>query len=450
MRAYAGENVRRGALMRRHLEFIGEMSPFLEIGANAGHTSYMLANEFGADGFALDISADALRYGIAIQDEWGMARAPVRIAGDAVHLPFADGSLRFVLAFQMLSQFMDIESVFVEVKRVLAPGGVFLFSEEPLKRMLTLSIYRAPYYDTMKPWERRLYDWGLLGYVIRDVVGAHQEESFGIRQNHSMVLRQWHALITKHFVEHKYEILVRETGWGERVVRRAAIALDRHRSEWLAARLLGGTLAAVCRKAGGAREIPQASPDRFETYLRCPDCRAPLRRDAADTLACTGCAYTAANEGGVYNLLPSATRSELYPGDREDIIDMSIAGHEAKLREGWYELEGVFGNRYRWIGERAVALLRPAGSGPQKVRIRGFAHEAAFAQKKPVTLEVRVNAERAGLWTLDRSGLFVLEAPLAPGSEYRIEVLAGPVWQAAGDDRRFTVNLSMLRLLPAE
>ena len=63
----------------------------------------------------------------------------------------------------MLSQFLDIESVFVEVQRVLAPGGVFLFAEESLKRLLTLRLYRCPYYDTMKPWERKLYDWGLLG-----------------------------------------------------------------------------------------------------------------------------------------------------------------------------------------------------------------------------------------------------------------------------------------------
>ena len=45
------------------------------------------------------------------------------MAGDAAHLPFADGSLRLVMAFQMLSQFQDMERVFVEAKRVLAPGG---------------------------------------------------------------------------------------------------------------------------------------------------------------------------------------------------------------------------------------------------------------------------------------------------------------------------------------
>jgi malonyl-CoA O-methyltransferase len=149
---YAEQNRNRGAVIRNHLDFIGEMSPFLEIGSNVGHTSYMLANEFGASGFALDISADSLRYGMTLQDVWGLSRAPIRVAGDAANLPFADGSLRLVMAFQMLSQFMNMETVFLEAKRVLAPGGIFLFAEEPLKRMLTLRLYRCPYYDTMKPW----------------------------------------------------------------------------------------------------------------------------------------------------------------------------------------------------------------------------------------------------------------------------------------------------------
>src|SRR5260370_28163346 len=175
------------------------MTPFLEIGSNVGHSSYMLANEFGASGFALDISADSLRYGVALQDRWRLSRAPIRVAGDAVNLPFADGSLRFVMAFQMLSQFMNMESVFLEVKRVLAPGGTFLFSEEPLNRSLTMRLYRCPYYDTMKPGKRKLSDLGLLGYLVRDVIVAHQKESFAIRQNHTMGLSDWRRLIQQHF-----------------------------------------------------------------------------------------------------------------------------------------------------------------------------------------------------------------------------------------------------------
>jgi ubiquinone/menaquinone biosynthesis C-methylase UbiE len=440
---YAMENIARGALIRNHLPFIGPLSPFLEIGSNAGHTSYMLANDFGADGFALDISADSLRYGIELQDRWGYRRAPVRVAGDALNLPFADGSLRFVMAFQMLSQFMNIESVFLEVKRVLAPGGVFLFAEEPLRRMLTLRLYRCPYYDTMKPWERKLADWGLLGYLVRDVIGAHQEESFGIRQNHSMGLHDWHALVEKHFVAHEYEILVPERGWAERAMKRAAVRLDPHRSEWRAARLLGGTLAAVCRMMGASRP---RNPDRFEALLRCPDCRLPIIREDDEALRCSSCGYAAPLEGGVYNLLHSTDKAELYPGDRGDIIDFSLPGHERRLIGDWYDVEGVFGNKWRWMSAHAEARLTRVKPGPQRLRVRGSTVEGHV----PVHITLNVNGVEIGRWTQDRPGLFVMESDVPEAPEYHVTIHAGPVWGAPGDSRDLTVSLSMIRLVPRD
>ncbi len=454
LRIYAEENERRRGIIRRHREFIGAMTPFLEIGANAGHSSYMLANEFGASGFALDLSADSLRHGRALMDAWELERAPVRLAGDAANLPFADASLRFVCAFQMLSQFMDIESVFREVTRVLQPGGVFLFAEEPLLRKLSLRLYRCSYYDAMRPWERRLYDWGLLGYLVRDVIGARQEENFGIRQNHSMDLKQWHTLVQKHFTASEFDVFVPERGWGERAMKRLAIALDPHGSEWHAARLLGGTLAGVCRKAGEPPE-PGVS-GRFEALLRCPDCHSGMARNPEanssktsgddDILACIQCAYRAPNEEQVYNLLPSAERRELYPGQREDIIDFSIPGHERQLVEGWYDLEGVFGNKFRWIGARASARLRRVKPGPQRLRIRGHASPQAI----PVEVRATVNGVRAGAWKLDRPGLFVLEAGVECQDQYLVEIEAAPVWSVPSDDRTFTVNLSMIRLVNPE
>jgi len=441
---YAEENVRRGAVIRNHLRFIGEMTPFLEIGSNVGHTSYMLANEFGASGFALDLSADSLRYGVTLKDRWRLSHAPIRVAGDAVNLPFADGSLRFVMAFQMLSQFMNMESVFLEVKRVLAPGGTFLFAEEPLKRRLSLRLYRCPYYNTMKPWERKLYDWGLLGYLVRDVIGAHQEESFGIRQNHTMGLSDWRRLIQKHFVDAEYEMFVPERGWGERAVKRTAMRLDPYRSEWRAAHLLGGTLAAVCRKGGEATRVAFDESD-FQAQLRCPDCHACLTRDSVDTLHCVRCGYQAANEGGVYNLLPSGDRAELYPGDRPDVIDFCLPSHVEQLIGDWYELEGVFGNKYRWIGEHAAARLVRVKPGRQRLRIRGHASEG-----HPVQLSASANGRKVGDWKLDRPGLFLVEADLPDSEEYKIDIQAGPAWTVPTDDRIFTVNISMIRLVPPE
>ncbi len=442
--AYAEENARRGPVIRKHLDFIGPLSPFLEICANAGHSSYMLANDFGADGFALDISADALRHGAVLMDRWGLARAPVRIAADAVNLPFRDGALRVVLLFQSASQFMNLESLFAEVNRVLAPGGVFLFAEEPVRRLLSLRLYRTPYYALMRPWERKLYDWGLLGYIARDVVGADQEESFGIRQNHGLYLSDWRRLIARHFADQRYEIFVPEHGWGERVVKNLAVRLDPLGSVWRAARLLGGTLAAVCRKEGTAMD--QAAFRNFETLLRCPDCHKDLIHEPSRGLCCITCGYDAPDEGGVYNLLPSAERAKLYPGDRQDVIDFCLPNHERKLLEGWYELEGVFGAKYRWMGARASARLAPERLGPQRLRIRGHVHENSLAQGKPVKKSDSANGAEVGRAVFERAGTFIFEADLPPAGEYKIEIAASPTWKAPPDARLFSVSVGMIRL----
>jgi ubiquinone/menaquinone biosynthesis C-methylase UbiE len=446
---YAEENERRRGLMLKHADFIGPISPFLEIGANAGHTSYMLANEFGANGFALDLSADALRYGTVLKERWGLARTPIRIAGDATRLPFRDGCFRFVAAFQFLSQFTDIEYIFGEVKRVLAPGGIFFFAEEPMKRMLSLRLYRCPYYESMKVWERKLYDWGLLGYLVRDHIGSGQEESFGIQQNQRFTVADWHTLLSKHFAIFRSEVFVPERGWGERVVKKLAIRLDPYHSAWRAARLLGGTLAAICRKHGQAGNVPDFSARPFEDFLRCPDCQGALRRDPDETLSCA-CGFRAMCQDGVYTLLPSAEREELYPASRQDILDFSQPGHEQQLLEGWGALEGVYGNKYRWIGRSASARLIRCKNGPQRLRVRGHASEHSFSFGESVKIKITANGKPIGQWGLERPGLFVLEADLPDAPEYLVQIEATPVWQAPPDVRSVSVNLSLLRLIDKE
>jgi SAM-dependent methyltransferase len=448
LRVYGEENQRRGGILAKHLDFVGPLTPFLEVGANAGHTSYLLCNEFGAAGYALDISADSLRHGIALQQAWGYDRAPIRIGGDALNLPFRDNSLRFVMTHQTLSQFQDIEKVFLEVKRVLAPGGVFFFSEEPLLRKLSLRLYRCPYVDTMKPWERKLHEWGLLGYLVKDVIGAHQEESFGIRQNHTMELRDWDALVRKHFADHRYEMFVPRRGWGEQAGYKLAKFIDRNGSDWVPARLMGGTLAAFCRKEGSSNTSYDAAT--FETALQCPDCRGALSRDAARdgdaTLRCA-CGYSAPDEGGVYNLIRSDERRELYPGDRADLIDFSIPGHESKLGEGWHALEGIYGNKYRWMGSHAGVTLKRVHERANTIRLRGFAQAEWFEHGAAPTIELKVNGQTISKQQLERNGMIVIEAPVPSAAEYQLEILAGPTWRAPGDQRDLTWMVSLIRLI---
>jgi SAM-dependent methyltransferase len=433
---YAQDNERRGGILRKHLDFIGPLTPFLEIGANAGHSSYLLANDFDANGFALDISADALRHGMYLMDAWNLSRSPVRIAGDAVRLPFQDGSLRFVMACQMLSQFLDLDAVFREVARVLQPGGIFFFTEEPIRRLATLRLFRAPYEEQMKGWEKTLHRAGLLGYLVRDVIGAQQEEGFGIRQNHTLYLKDWHALVFRHFSDARFEIFPPRRGWGEGIVHSLLAG-----NTWRAARLLGGTLSGICKKAGSAAP-PVWGP--FEPLLRCPDCGASLHRQPDEALTCSACPYRAPFEGGVFNLLPSEDKKELYPGRRSDILDFSEPGHESQLDAGFHELEGVFGNKYRWVTGRPRFHLVRVGEGPAKLRLRGHAPEGHRFR-----IELRVNGELLHRHALDRNGLFVLEDPLPDAPRYDIELLITPSWQAPNDDRELTLTLSLARLIPA-
>jgi hypothetical protein len=116
-----------------------------------------------------------------------------------------------------------------------------------------------------------------------------------------------------------------------------------------------------------------------------------------------------------------------------------------RLLEGWYDLEGVFGNKYRWIGEHAAARLVRVRPGPQRLRIRGHATEG-----HSVELAASANGHEVGRWKLDRPGLFIVEADLPESPEYRIEINAGPSWGVPTDDRVFTVNLSKIRLVPRE
>ncbi len=446
---YTIENTRRARGLREQLGFMGQLSPFLEIGANAGHSSYMLANEFGADGFALDLSADALRQGVALMDRWHLARAPVRIAGDAANLPFADGSLRMVCAFQMLGQVLDVERVFEEVHRVLQPGGVFFFAEEPVRRALTLGLWHCPYYGTMKWWERRLYDAGVLEFLVRGEVGAAQDLDFGIRLSRRFRLSDWDALVSRHFAEKHYAVYPRCHGPVERLIRRLCVLRRRASPQFPAVRLLGGTLTACSKKPG---EPPAAEEMPFEEWfpraLVCPDCRGAFQL-RNETLRCASCGYEARNVGGVYTLLPSGELGQLYPGPRPDVIDFRNSGHETQLGEGWYDLEGIPENRYRWMGPRAMAKLTRVDDAPQDLRMRGFVDEKCFRAGTPV-VEARVNGVCLHKWRLARPGTFVVQCDVPPASEYEVELSATPEWRNPPDQRVLTVSFSMLRLVGRE
>jgi hypothetical protein len=84
------------------------------------------------------------------------------------------------------------------------------------------------------------------------------------------------------------------------------------------------------------------------------------------------------------------------------------------------------------------------------LRIRGHAHERSLTLGKPLRVEAFVNGQRVGQMHVDRPGLFVLEADLPDAPQYRVEIQASPAWSAPPDDRVFTVNIGMIRLVPRD
>jgi SAM-dependent methyltransferase len=101
----------------------------LDLGCGFGRHAYQAAR-LGAQVVAFDAGADEVR---KVEDTFGaMAVAgeldPVEsrvgaVQGDALRLPFADGSFDRVIASEVLEHIPDDETAMVELARVLRPGG---------------------------------------------------------------------------------------------------------------------------------------------------------------------------------------------------------------------------------------------------------------------------------------------------------------------------------------
>src|SRR5260221_6519816 len=75
--------------------------------------------------------------------ELGLERLPVRVCCDAYHLPFRSGSLPFVFCYETLHHFPEPGPIVAEAHRVLAPGGTFLFDEEPYRKVLHANLFKG-------------------------------------------------------------------------------------------------------------------------------------------------------------------------------------------------------------------------------------------------------------------------------------------------------------------
>lgn len=110
---------------RRLSESFNEVSiqpiRILDLGAKTGYSTELLQKQFPASEItSVEISETMLKQGVFQQGQ-------VRVAADPEQLPFLDQS--FDLIFSNLTlQWFEFEKFFFEVRRILRPKGLFLFS----------------------------------------------------------------------------------------------------------------------------------------------------------------------------------------------------------------------------------------------------------------------------------------------------------------------------------
>jgi malonyl-CoA O-methyltransferase len=98
----------------------------LDLGAGTGmFTSALMKRYRKADVVALDIAKPMLH---CVKQRAGWLRKPGCVCGDSESLPFNDDSFDFIFSNLMLQWCTDLEATFVELRRVLSPGGLLMFT----------------------------------------------------------------------------------------------------------------------------------------------------------------------------------------------------------------------------------------------------------------------------------------------------------------------------------
>jgi malonyl-CoA O-methyltransferase len=98
----------------------------LDLGAGTGRFTAALMQRYrAAEVVALDIAPGMLAHS---RRRGGWLRKPQCVCADAERLPFADDSFDFVFSNLMLQWCGDLGRAFAELRRVLAPGGLLMFT----------------------------------------------------------------------------------------------------------------------------------------------------------------------------------------------------------------------------------------------------------------------------------------------------------------------------------
>lgn len=107
---------------------IPEGSTFLDIGCGKGGPGLKLAEQLGAKLIGVDIVADAVRQAEVFQQQFDLAHPAEFLEGNFYQLPLEDDSVEAAISIDSLWAATHKILALREVKRVLKPGGKFIFT----------------------------------------------------------------------------------------------------------------------------------------------------------------------------------------------------------------------------------------------------------------------------------------------------------------------------------
>jgi malonyl-CoA O-methyltransferase len=125
--AAAGLQNEIGNRLIERLDYIRlQPARILDLGAGTGAFSAALLRRYRrADVIALDIAENMLQ---RVRSRGGWLRRPRCVCADGESLPFADNSFELIFSNLMLQWCIDLDSALAELRRVLAPGGLLMFT----------------------------------------------------------------------------------------------------------------------------------------------------------------------------------------------------------------------------------------------------------------------------------------------------------------------------------
>lgn len=289
--------------MRRLLADGIQLSPFIELGAERCQRALVLANEFDAQGIAIDISFDMLRLGEEVAKGLGYDKVPMRICCDANNLPVRDSVLSFAFCYETLHHFPDPSPIIKELARVLGDQSILYFDEEPVKG----SIYRFTrlyqrHGHRLSPFENILNRLGILPLISK---------AGGIEIEHGVLEEEFDLTTWQRALDpfQNTEVIVNK---------RLGLHLDNFRfglSKVLAG-MMGGNIEVRCMNA---KSQPASTPSNsLIEMLKCPTC-APkhpvplLVAQQRQGLQCDECGCFYPEIDGVLFLLEISLGRSLYP-----------------------------------------------------------------------------------------------------------------------------------------